>query len=213
MKFGVLVFAWLLVSGCTTGALRPLKGGAAKIEPVGNLAADVNLTLEPPDNPSTPSSQTTRDVKEEKYVFAQPTERVTETKLADGSVTKVTEVIPAGTVKVVSSTRDTNQQIGAAQKDTSREISAKLASFQPVQYVGIALLLVAAAMFHPAVRIAISGGKEVQMATAAIGLTLIFGPTLFVGNEKIILFAGIGSLFVIYALSRLSYYKGRADKK
>jgi hypothetical protein len=213
MKFGVLVFAWLLVSGCNTGALRPLKGGAAKIEPVGNLAADVNLTLEPPDNPSTPSSQTTRDVREEKYVFAQPTERVTETKLADGSVTKVTEVIPAGTVKVVSSTRDTNQQIGAAQKDTSREISAKLASFQPVQYVGIALLLVAAAMFHPAVRVAISGGKEVQMATAAIGLTLIFGPTLFVGNERIILFAGIGSLFVIYALSRLSYYKGRADKK
>lgn len=213
MKFGVLVFAWLLVSGCNTGAPRPLKGGVAKIEPVGNLAADVNLKLEPPDNPSTPSSQVVKEVKEEKYVFAQPTERVTETKLADGSVTKVVEVIPAGTVKVVSSTRDTNQQIGAAQKDASREISAKLASFQPVQYVGIALLLFAAAMFHPAVRIAISGGKEVQMATAAIGLTLVFGPILFVGNERIILFAGIGSLFVIYALSRLSYYKGKADKK
>jgi hypothetical protein len=212
MKIGFLILAWLLVSGCTTGALRPLKGGLAKIESVGNLAAEVDLTLEPPDNPSTPSSQTVQDNREEKYVFPQATERVTETKLADGTVTKVTEVIPAGSVKVFTKARTTNQQIGAAQKDTSREISAKLASFQPVQYVGIALLLVAAAMFHPVVRVAISGGKEIQMATAAVGLTLVFGPTLFVGNEKIILFAGIGSLFVIYALSRLSYYKGRADK-
>ena len=213
MRTWCLLVATLLLSGCHSGALRPLKGGSASIEPVGNLAADASLTLEAPDNPSMPSSQVTKDVKEEKFVFAQPTERVTETKLADGSVTKVVEVIPAGTVKVVSSTRDTSQQIGAAQKDTSREISAKLASFKPVQYVGIVLLLAAAAMFHPAVRIAISGGKEIQMASAAVGLTLVFGPTMFVGNERIILFAGIGGLFVVYALSRLGYYKGKIDSR
>lgn len=180
---------------------------------MGNLAAEVDLALNAPDNPSTPSSQVTKDVKEEKFVFVQPTERVTETKLADGSVTRLTEVIPAGTVKVTSSTRDVAQQIGAAQKDTSREVTAKLASFKPVQYVGIALLLVAAAMFHPVVRAAVSGGKEVQMAAAAVGLTLVFGPAMFVGNERIILFAGIGGLFVIYALSRLGYYKGKADSR
>jgi hypothetical protein len=190
-----------------------LKGGSAKIEPVGNLAADVSLEIDAPDNPSTPSSQVSKDVREEKFIFSQPTERVTETKLADGSVTKFTETIPAGTVKVTSSTRDVSQQIGAAQKDTSREIAAKLASFKPVQYVGVALLVVAAAMFHPVVRTAVSGGKETQMATAAVGLVLVFGPTMFVGNERLILFAGIGGLFVIYALSRLGYYKGRSDSR
>lgn len=210
---GFLIFLCVLLSGCSSGVLRPLKGGAAKIEPVGNLAADVSLQLDAPDNPSTPSSQVTKDVKEERTIFAQPTERVTETKLADGTVTKLVESIPAGTVRVVSSARDVSQQIGAAQKDTSREISAKLASFKPVQYVGIILLVAAAAMFHPVVRAAVSGGKETQMATAAVGLTLVFGPSMFVGNERLILILGVGGLFAVYALSRLGYYKGKADSR
>lgn len=203
----------LLLGGCSFfgSGLKPQKGGAATVTK-GSLTAPATVSIEAPENPKSSSKQETKEQETTSYVFPQATTVVTEVKQPDGSSTVVTEHIPAGTKKIVNSVRDVKQEIGASQKDDSREISAKLASFKPVQFVGIALLLAAAAMFHPAVRVAIGGGKEIQMATAGIGVALIFGPTLFVGNERLILIGGLATLLTAYGLSRLAYYKGKHDK-
>jgi hypothetical protein len=200
------------LSGCALfqSAPKPQKGGSATVTRP-SATAPASVTITQPENPTGSSKQETKEQEATTYIFPQATEVVTETKQVDGSSIVVTEKIPAGTKKIVTSSRDVKQEIGAAQKDDSREITAKLASFKPVQYVGIALLLVAAAMFHPLVRGAIGGGKEIQMATAGIGVALIFGPSLFVGNERLILLGGLAALLITYGLSRLAYYKGKHD--
>lgn len=91
-------------------------------------------------------------------------------------------------VIVVKATTDT--VIGGAQKDMSREVAAKLRSMRPVQMMGVLLILAALAMFHPAVR-AITMSRTLQMVTGATGMFLIFAPAIVVGNEKILLVAGI----------------------
>lgn len=196
--------------GLTASSPKPQRGGSATITGK-SPQAPASVTMEASENPKAPSKQESKEQETTTYVFPQATETVTETKQPDGSSVVVTEKIPAGTKKIVTASRDVKQEIGAAQKDDSREITAKLASFKPVQYVGIALLLAAAAMFHPLVRGAIGGGKEIQMATAGIGVALIFGPSLFVGNERLILLGGLAALLITYGLSRLAYYKGKHD--
>lgn len=202
--------ACALLAGCNV-VQKPQRGGGASISkptPSGTLAT---TTIQQPDNPSAASKQEVVEHETETYVFPVETTRTTETKTTEGTVITVVEKIPAGTKKVVESKKDTKQEIGPAQKDTSREITAKLASFRPVQFVGIALLLAAGAMLHPLVRTAIGGGKEIQMAAAGIGVALIFGPSIFVGNEKILLISGLAALLIAYGLSRLGYYKGKHD--
>jgi len=206
----LLVSAALAGCGVFQPGPKPQRGGSATVSRP-TAVSPATATITQPENPTGSSKQETKEQEVTTYVFPQATEVVTETKQPDGSSIVVTEKIPAGTKKIVSASRDVRQEIGAAQKDDSREITAKLASFKPVQYVGIALLLAAAAMFHPLVRGAIGGGKEIQMATAGIGVALIFGPSLFVGNERLILLGGIAVLLVTYGLSRLAYYKGKND--
>lgn len=206
----LLLSAALTGCGVFTASPKPHRGGSATV--IGKTPqAPSAVTIEAPENPKSTSKQETKEQEVTTYVFPQATEVITETKQPDGSSVVITEKIPAGTKKIVNSQRDVRQEIGASQKDDSREISAKLASFKPVQFVGIALLLAAAAMFHPIVRAAIGGGKEIQMATAGIGVALIFGPSLFVGNERLILLGGLAVLLITYGLSRLAYYKGKHD--
>jgi len=212
-----IILAFTL-AGCAlfTKAPAPLKGGRASIAgsaPSATAPASVSptATIESPENPQTPTKQTSSEKAVTTYTFPTATTTTTETKQPDGTTITVTEVIPAGTKKTVNNAREVVQEIGSAQKDTSREITAKMASMKPVQFVGIALLLAAAAMFHPVVRTAVGAGKEFQAATAAIGLALVFGPSLFVGNERLILIVGLLSALGIYGLSRLSYYKAKHD--
>ncbi len=200
----------LALTGCLGTSPKPLRGGGATVTGRTPQAAP-SVTISQPDNPKGTSKQETKEQETATYVFPQATTVVTEVKAPDGTSTVVTENIPAGTRKITTNVRDVKQELGASQEDTSREISAKLASFKPVQFVGIALMLAAAAMFHPLVRAAVGGGKEIQMATAGIGVALIFGPTLFVGNERLILIGGLATLLVAYGLSRLAYYKGKND--
>lgn len=205
IRLTALAAVCALLAGCAFWS-PPLKGGGATVSAGGSSLA----TIQQPDNPATVSKQEVRQAEIETYVFPVETVKVTETKTVDAVVT-VTEKIPAGTKKVVEIKKDTVQEIGPSQKDDSREITAKLASFKPVQFVGIALLLAAAAMLHPAVRTVVGGGKEIQMAAAGVGIVLIFGPSLFVGNERLILIGGLAALLIAYGLSRLGYYKGKHD--
>jgi hypothetical protein len=102
--------------------------------------------------------------------------------------------------------------VGAAQADTSREISAKLASFRPVQFAGVGFLLFAASLFNPWLRAAVGGGKSVQMALAVFGVVLIFAPALLVGRETLVLVLGCVAIGAWWLNSRASYHEGRGDE-
>ena len=88
-------------------------------------------------------------------------------------------------------------ELGAAQKDTARELSAKLASLKGIVWVGVALFLFGlASLFYPPLKIII-GSVTTSVAITAGGVALMVLPTLIVGNELLIL-AGVGAAVGIW---------------
>jgi hypothetical protein len=101
--------------------------------------------------------------KEKSIVLAEPTVQKT----------RVTE--RAGTV------------IGAAQKDTARELGARLASLKGIVWVGMGLFVFGlVSLFYPPLRVVI-GSVTTSMAIAGGGVALMILPTLVVGHEVLIL--------------------------
>jgi hypothetical protein len=83
-------------------------------------------------------------------------------------------------------------ELGAAQKDNARELSAKLASLKGIVWVGVALFLFGlASLFYPPLR-AIIGSVTTSAAITAGGVALMVLPSLIVGNELLIL-AGVAA--------------------
>ena len=81
-------------------------------------------------------------------------------------------------------------ELGAAQKDTARELSAKLASLKGIVWVGVAMFLFGlASIFYPPLQ-AIIGSVTTSVAILAGGMALMILPSLIVGNELLIL-AGV----------------------
>ncbi|HUR46356.1 MAG TPA: hypothetical protein VMZ27_10820, partial [Candidatus Saccharimonadales bacterium] len=109
--------------------------------------------------------------------------------LSEPVIQKVRQVEKAGT------------SIGAAQKDTAREIGAKLASLRPVVWVGVVLFLFGlATFFYPPLH-ALIGSVTTSAAITAGGLALIVLPSLVVGNEVKILGAvavSVGGWFLAH---------------
>lgn len=84
-------------------------------------------------------------------------------------------------------------KIGAAQKDTAREIGARLASLRPVMYIGVLVFLFGAASFvYPPLKIIVGGSVTTSAVIVAAGLTMIILPTVVVGNELLIVFGSLG---------------------
>jgi hypothetical protein len=82
-------------------------------------------------------------------------------------------------------------ELGAAQKDTAREIGAKLASLKGIVWVGVAMFAFGlASLFYPPLKLLI-GSVTTSAAICVGGLTLMVLPTLVVGNELLIL-GGVG---------------------
>src|SRR4029077_6158490 len=78
-------------------------------------------------------------------------------------------------------------ELGAAQKDTAREVGAKLASLKGVVWVGLGLFLFGlATLFYPPLKLII-GSVTTSAAMVLGGVALMVLPTLIVGNEVLIL--------------------------
>jgi hypothetical protein len=88
--------------------------------------------------------------------------------------------------------REPRRSLGAAQKDTARELSAKLASLKGIVWVGVAMFLFGlASMFYPPLKLII-GSVTTSVAILVGGIALMVLPSLIVGNELLIL-AGVGA--------------------
>jgi hypothetical protein len=104
------------------------------------------------------------------------------------TVTNVQAVVVSAPMPVVEreETR-AKTELGAAQKDTARELSAKLASLKGIVWVGVVMFLFGlATLFYPPLQ-AIVGSVTTSAAILVGGLALMILPSLVVGNELLIL--------------------------
>jgi hypothetical protein len=82
-------------------------------------------------------------------------------------------------------------ELGAAQKDTARELGAKLSSLKGIVWVGIGLFVFGlASLVYPPLKVII-GSVTTSAALMLGGLALMVLPSLIVGNELLIL-GGVG---------------------
>jgi hypothetical protein len=200
---GFLAAGLLFLTGCGTA---PLRGGKATTTPT---PAGPAQTLQQSENPATTSAQAQETIKTKTYTLPAGSQ-MAETKIisapgdAPGAapVTNIQTITVSAPMPVVEheETR-AHTELGAAQKDTARELTAKLGSLKGIVWVGVAMFLFGlATLFYPPLRVII-GSVTTSVAILAGGLALIVLPTLIVGNELLILGVvalGVGGWFLAH---------------
>lgn len=166
LKFLLPLLVLTLLSGCS---LMPLRGGHATIKTSSGAVAFVKQSQNPQQETS------------------QKFERITE-EIPNG-----VPLAGAGEVKVLRVTERGETHIGAAQKDTGREIAAKLSSLKGVVIIGVLVFLFGAASFvYPPLKVLVGASVTTSAVITAAGLALIFLPSLLVGHELLILGVAAG---------------------
>lgn len=171
-----LLLSLLLVglTGCAFGALKPGKGSVLKKD-------GTTVAFQQSENPQAESSQ----IYEKVTVWVPAEEAVG---------------FPVGAVLRASEKVTTT--IGAAQKDTAREVAAKLSSLKGVVWVGVLVFLFgAASAFWPPLKV-IVGSVTTSAIACVAGLALIVLPSLIAGNEILILCGGIGAVVLYFFAHR-----------
>lgn len=217
-------FALAVILGALLGcqAIPPaLRGGSASSTlsglPPPISSPQTAATLHQPDNPAATSAQTVERQESRQEVAPQPVTRTTVREYPPtpenpgGLRVTTTDHFGPPTVLTHTLSEKTGTTIGAAQKDTARELAAKLGSFKAIQAAGIGFLVFALACFHPVVRRISGGGKTLPALAAVAGIVCIFGPALFVGRETLALVLIVAALLVAYLVTRLSYKEAQAD--
>ena len=182
------ITAMLFTAGCT---MAPLKGGKA------TTTGHISQSIAQGDNPAQTSRQDQETVRTKSYTVPAGSRLVEARVTANESgalVTNMQAVVVSAPMPVVEheETR-AKTELGAAQKDTARELSAKLASLQGIVWVGVVMFLFGlASMFYPPLS-AIIGSITTSIAITAGGVALMILPSLVVGNELLIL-AGVAAV-------------------
>jgi hypothetical protein len=202
-----LVFA-LFFAGCST--FKPQKGGNAG----SSLKADsTELNVNQSDSPAGKAEQNASRKESRETPTALPTAQTTTVTAPDGTVTETRTEFSSAVAKE-SIDQSTKAVVGPAQKDTARELAAKLAAMRPIQYAGIACLLFAAAgMFYAPLRVILGGGKQFPLAIGVLGAALIVAPQLIAGNETLILVGSAIAGFIYWLSLRLTRKEAEADLK
>jgi len=144
-------------------------------------------------------------------------------KSPDGTTvtTKQSQNPKTGTTQVYKRTQETkdgktteeiNTVLGAAQKDTGREVAAKLSSLRGVSWIGVLVFLFGAASFvYPPLKLLVGASVTTSAVITLAGLALIVLPTLIVGNELLILGACIGAAVLYWFANRHGKLRGFVD--
>jgi hypothetical protein len=190
----------LALTGCT--GMKPLRGGRASTvnKPLGGIEQNVVQS----ENPAQVSRQDQETVRTKSYTVPSGSRLVETRVVADAGgapVTNATALVISAPMAVTEheETR-AKTELGAAQKDTAREFSAKLASLKGIVWVGLAMFLFGlASLFYPPLK-AIIGSVTTSLAICTGGLALMILPTLVVGNELLIL-AGVAAAVGLWFLA------------
>jgi hypothetical protein len=194
-KLVLINLAVITVTGFMFGcAMAPLKGGKAST--VNKPNQGIEQSVQQGENPAQVSRQDQETVKTRSYTIPAGSQMVETRITADAGGAPVTNaqavVISAPMAVVEHEETRAKTELGAAQKDTARELTAKLASLKGIVWMGVALFLFGlATLFYPPLKLLV-GSVTTSAAIVAGGLALIILPTLIVGNELLIL-AGVAS--------------------
>ena len=187
MKRTIVILSALALAGCT--ATKPLRGGKATT--LAKPAGVIEQSVVQSENPAQISRQDQETVRTRSYTL--PTgSRLEETRLVasdTGAMTTNMNAVVITAPMPVTEREETRAktELGAAQKDSARELSAKLASLRGIVWVGVVMFLFGlASLFYPPLKLLI-GSVTTSAAICAGGLALIVLPTLIVGNEILIL--------------------------
>ena len=102
-------------------------------------------------------------------------------------------------------------EFGAVQKDTARELSAKLASLKGIVWVGVALFLFGlATLFYPPLKLLV-GSVTTSCAIVGGGLALMVLPSMIVGNELLILGCVVSGVALWFFAHRHGQLRGLVD--
>jgi len=181
-KNTILILGLLALAGCS---MAPLKGGKA------TTTGHITQTVAQGDNPAQASRQDQETVRTKTYTVPAGS-RLEETRVtADAGGAPATNaqtvVISAPMPVVEHEETRAKTELGAAQKDSARELSAKLASLKGIVWVGVSMFLFGlATFFYPPLKLLL-GSVTTSAAICAGGLALMILPTLIVGNELLIL--------------------------
>ena len=206
MKRMIWICVALAVAGCTN--TKPLKGGKATT--VSKPTQGIEQTVVQSENPSQVSRQDQEVVRVKTYTVPAGS-RIEESRVtandAGAVMTNVQAVVVSAPMPVVEreETR-AKTELGAAQKDTARELGAKLASLKGIVWLGVAMFVFGlASIFYPPLKVLI-GSVTTSAAITLGGLALMVLPTLIVGNELLILGGvalAVGGWFLAHRHGRL----------
>lgn len=181
IDFAVIAAASAVLCGCASTA--PLKGGKATT--LSKPTHGIEQTVVQSDNPAAVSRQDQETVRTRSYTVP------TGSRLESGTTNAAAVVVSAPMPVVEREETRAKTELGAAQKDTARELGAKLASLKGIVWVGVAMFVFGlASIFYPPLKLLI-GSVTTSAAICAGGLALMILPTLVVGNELLIL-GGVG---------------------
>jgi hypothetical protein len=183
----------LLVAGCT--ATRPLKPGTSAIRSKVGVAGmrEFASEMKQPENPAQSAAQNFERTTETELPLASGT-RMVETVTAPPATVGQAPIVSEKTIVLaqpaVQRTRVTEKAgtvIGGAQKDTARELAARLGSLKGIVWVGLGLFVFGlVSLFYPPLR-AVIGSVTTSIAITGGGVALMILPTLVVGHELFIL--------------------------
>ena len=185
-----VLLAAVLLSGC---AIAPLKGGKATT--LNKPTQGIEQSVTQGDNPAQASRQDQETIRTKSYTVPAGSRMVETHVVADAGGAAVTNaqslLISAPMAVTEHEETRAKTELGAAQKDTARELSAKLASLSGIVWVGVAVFLFGlATMFYPPLKLII-GSVTTSVAITVGGIALMILPSLIVGNELLIL-GGVG---------------------
>jgi len=186
-----LLVMTLLFSGC---AIAPLKGGHAST--VSKSSQGIEQSVVQGENPAQASRQNQESIRTKSYTVPAGSRMVETHVVADAGgapATNASALLLSAPMAVTEHEESrATTELGAAQKDTARELSAKLASLKGIVWVGVAMFLFGlASIFYPPLKLII-GSVTTSVAILVGGIALMVLPSLIVGNELLIL-GGVGA--------------------
>jgi hypothetical protein len=192
----------LLAAGCA--GPRPLKGGKAVA--THNPAGAIEQSLVQGENPSQATKQDQESVKVRTYTVpagsrmeqsqmpgaaAGPPRSVERQRSTLNAQPSTAFVLSAPMPVVEREETRARSELGAAQKDTARDLAAKLSSLKGIVWVGVGLFVFGlTSLVWPPLKVVI-GSVTTSAAPMLGGVALMVLPSLVVGNELLIL-GGVG---------------------
>ena len=210
MKKLLLIIPVLALAGCT---IAPLKGGRATT--LSKPTQGIEQTVVQSDNPAAVSKQDQETIRTKSYTVPAGS-RLVETRVtadAGGAPVTNSQVLLISAPMPVTEHEETRakSELGAAQKDTARELSAKLASLKGIVWVGVVVFLFGiASMFYPPLK-AIIGSITTSAAITVGGLALIVLPTVIVGNGLLIMGGVAAAVGLWFLAHRHGQLRGQVD--